>query len=103
MIERIGLYTGTFDPLTNGHLDIIKRASQQFDHLYIGIFKNDQKNPMFPTDQRVEMIRETISGLTELENVTVIRHESDLTVNVAKKTRRNSFSSVSSKCNRLGI
>lgn len=43
MIERIGLYTGTFDPLTNGHLDIIKRASQQFDHLYIGIFKNDQK------------------------------------------------------------
>ena len=43
MTEKIGLFTGTFDPLTNGHLDVIKRASQHFDQLYVGIFKNDQK------------------------------------------------------------
>ncbi|MGM9886745.1 MAG: pantetheine-phosphate adenylyltransferase [Lactococcus sp.] len=85
MAEKIGLYTGTFDPLTNGHLDIIKRASKQFDKLYIGIFKNDQKNPMFPTEQRKKMISESLSALTGLENVSVIVHESDLTVNVAKK------------------
>ena len=47
MTEKIGLFTGTFDPLTNGHLDVIKRASQHFDQLYVGIFKNDQKNPLF--------------------------------------------------------
>lgn len=47
MTEKIGLFTGTFDPLTNGHLDIIKRASQHFDQLYVGIFKNDQKIHFF--------------------------------------------------------
>lgn len=43
MTEKIGLFTGTFDPLTNGHLDIIKRASQHFDQLYVGIFKMTRK------------------------------------------------------------
>lgn len=40
---KIGLYTGTFDPITNGHLDIIHRAAKLFDKLYVGIFNNDKK------------------------------------------------------------
>ena len=64
MTEKIGLFTGTFDPLTNGHLDVIKRASQHFDQLYVGIFKNDQKNPLFPTDNRVEMLEEALTSLS---------------------------------------
>lgn len=82
MTEKIGLFTGTFDPLTNGHLDIIARASLLFDKLYVGIFKNDSKNPMFPTAQRKRILEETLASL---ENVEVIVHERDLTVNVAKK------------------
>ena len=85
MTEKIGLFTGTFDPLTNGHLDIIKRASQHFDQLYVGIFKNDQKNPLFPTDKRVEMLEEALTNLSVTHKVKVIKHERDLTVNIAKK------------------
>lgn len=44
---KIGLYTGTFDPITNGHLDIIHRAAKLFDKLYVGIFNNDKKIPSF--------------------------------------------------------
>lgn len=85
MTEKIGLFTGTFDPLTNGHLDIICRASQHFDKLYVGIFKNDQKNPLFSTEKRVEMLKEALTDLSVNENIEVITHERDLTVNIAKK------------------
>lgn len=80
--EKIGLFTGTFDPLTNGHLDIIERASKLFDILYVGIFKNDSKNPLFTTDERKVMIEKEVASF---ENVKVIVHEKDLTVNIAKK------------------
>lgn len=92
MTEKIGLFTGTFDPLTNGHLDIIKRASHLFDKLYVGIFKNDQKNPMFSTTERVQMIQQALldenqaqSVENQISNVEVITHDHDLTVNVAQK------------------
>ena len=71
MTEKIGLFTGTFDPLTNGHLDVIKRASQHFDQLYVGIFKNDQKNPLFPTDKRVEMLEEALTSLSVTHKVKI--------------------------------
>lgn len=54
---RIGLYPGTFDPITNGHLDIIGRAVKLVDRLVIGVARNDDKGPLFTTDQRVEMVR----------------------------------------------
>lgn len=79
---KIGLFTGTFDPLTNGHLDIIARASQLFDKLYVGIFKNDSKNPMFTTDERRQMLEKI---LVKFDNVEIIVHERDLTVNIAEK------------------
>ena len=80
--EKIGLFTGSFDPLTRGHLDIIKRASKLFDKLYVGIFTNDSKKPMFTTNKRQDMLYEATKEMT---NVQIIVHESDLTVNIGKK------------------
>jgi pantetheine-phosphate adenylyltransferase len=60
---RIGLYPGTFDPVTNGHTDIIRRATKLVDRIVIGVARNDDKGPLFSTDERVEMLREAVSGL----------------------------------------
>ena len=62
---RIGIYPGTFDPITNGHTDIIRRAIKIVDRLVIGVARNDGKGPLFSTDQRVEIVREEV---THLEN-----------------------------------
>ena len=53
---RIGLYPGTFDPITNGHMDIIGRAMKLVDRLVIGVAQNDDKGPLFTTAERVEMV-----------------------------------------------
>ena len=55
--KRTGLYPGTFDPVTLGHLDIIKRAVKLVDHLVIGVATNAPKNPIFSLDERVEMVK----------------------------------------------
>lgn len=60
---RIGLYPGTFDPVTNGHMDIIGRAVKLVDRLVIGVARNDDKGPLFTTDQRVEMVRAEVAHL----------------------------------------
>ncbi|NQV48352.1 MAG: pantetheine-phosphate adenylyltransferase [Rhodospirillaceae bacterium] len=53
---RIGVYPGSFDPITNGHLDIISRATKVVDRLVIGVAKNTGKDPLFSIDERVEMV-----------------------------------------------
>tara|TARA_S200000501_G_scaffold348986_1_gene364707 strand:+ start:515 stop:1009 length:495 start_codon:yes stop_codon:yes gene_type:complete len=60
---RIGLYPGTFDPLTLGHLDIITRASSLVDKLVIGVAINNDKNPLFTLDERVELIKKEVDRL----------------------------------------
>lgn len=60
---RIGLYPGTFDPVTNGHMDIIGRAVKLVDRLVIGVARNDDKGPLFTTDQRVEMVHAEVAHL----------------------------------------
>ena len=60
---RIGLYPGTFDPVTNGHMDIIGRAVKLVDRLVIGVAQNDDKGPLFTTAERVEMVRAEVAGL----------------------------------------
>jgi pantetheine-phosphate adenylyltransferase len=60
---RIGLYPGTFDPVTNGHMDIIGRAVKLVDRLVIGVARNDDKGPLFTTDERVDMLRAEVQGL----------------------------------------
>lgn len=57
------LYTGSFDPMTNGHLDIITRASKMFDKLVVGVIVNPNKKPLFTKEERVEMIEEAVADL----------------------------------------
>jgi pantetheine-phosphate adenylyltransferase len=63
MKRRIGVYPGTFDPITNGHGDIIRRALNVVDHLVIGVARNDAKGPLFSTDERVEIVRDEMNHL----------------------------------------
>ena len=60
---RIGLYPGTFDPVTNGHMDIIGRATKLVDRLVIGVAQNDDKGPLFTTAERVEMVAAEVATL----------------------------------------
>jgi pantetheine-phosphate adenylyltransferase len=65
MTRRIGIYPGTFDPITNGHTDIIRRALHVVDHLVIGVARNDGKGPLMSTDERVQIVRDEV---THIEN-----------------------------------
>ena len=60
------LYPGTFDPPTNGHVDLIHRGSKLFDHLTIGVLLNPVKNPLFTVAERVEMLREATSSMSNV-------------------------------------
>jgi pantetheine-phosphate adenylyltransferase len=62
------IYPGSFDPLTNGHLDLIARAAKIFDHLVVAILRNSSKNPLFTIEERVAMLSE---GTSEFSNVSV--------------------------------
>ena len=63
MTRRVGIYPGTFDPITNGHHDIIRRALHIVDHLVIGVARNDAKGPLFSTDERVAIVRDEMDHL----------------------------------------
>ncbi len=63
MSQRIGIYPGTFDPITNGHTDIIRRALHVVDRLVIGVARNDAKGPLFSTDERVAIVRDEVAEL----------------------------------------
>jgi pantetheine-phosphate adenylyltransferase len=62
------IYPGSFDPLTNGHLDLIARGARIFDHLVVAILKNSEKAPLFSVDERVAMLTEAVQ---EFKNVSV--------------------------------
>jgi pantetheine-phosphate adenylyltransferase len=64
---RIAIYPGTFDPITNGHLDILERALRLFDKVIITIARNSAKNPLFSEKERLEMIRQSIRTLKGVE------------------------------------
>ncbi len=68
---RIALYPGTFDPITNGHVDIIARAARLVDKLVIGVAMNDGKGPLFSLDERVELVRAE-TDLIAAKNGTII-------------------------------
>jgi pantetheine-phosphate adenylyltransferase len=59
----IGVYPGTFDPITKGHSDIISRASRVVDHLYVAVARNAGKGPLFSIDERVEMVRDDVAEM----------------------------------------
>lgn len=64
---RTAIYPGSFDPITNGHLDVIERASRLFDHLVIAVANNSEKRPLFSADERVRLIAESVAGLPNVE------------------------------------
>lgn len=63
---RLALYPGTFDPITNGHLDVVERAAQLFDQVIVAVTTNSSKSPLFTVDERLEMIREATAGLANV-------------------------------------
>ncbi len=79
--RRNAVYPGTFDPITNGHQDLIRRAAGIFDRVVIGIAANPGKAPLFSVEERVELSR---GVLAELRNVTVLGY-SGLTVDFARE------------------
>jgi pantetheine-phosphate adenylyltransferase len=64
---RTAVYPGSFDPITNGHLDIIKRASKIFDRVIVAVLINSSKKPMFTTGERKELIEEVVSDIENVE------------------------------------
>ena len=80
---RIAIYPGTFDPITNGHIDIIKRTVQLFDRVIVAVTTNPAKSPLFDINDRIEMIK---SSTKDMQNVEVDGFD-DLLVNYALKKR----------------
>ncbi len=64
---KLAIYPGTFDPVTNGHLDLIDRGSKIVDRLIVGVLRNLEKEPLFSLDERVEMMREVTAGSAQVE------------------------------------
>ncbi|MBN8903965.1 MAG: pantetheine-phosphate adenylyltransferase [Rhodospirillales bacterium 69-11] len=69
--RRIGLYPGTFDPVTNGHLDIIGRAARQLDKLVVGVAINSGKGPMFSLEERVELVTAEIAPIADKHGMVI--------------------------------
>ncbi len=82
---RRAIFPGSFDPLTNGHLDVIKRSLPLFDEIIIAVLNNPEKNPMFSVEERVEMIGQIIPSLDHSECKLSVRSFSGLTAEFAKQ------------------
>jgi len=83
---KIAVYPGTFDPVTNGHIDVIERALKLFDKLYVVVGDNPQKEPTFTAKERVEMLKESLKlhkGKIEVE------HFQGLLLNYVKRKKSN--------------
>lgn len=83
--RKIALYPGTFDPITNGHFDIIERSLELFDEIIIAVASSEDKKPMFTLEQRIQMIREATQ---HLKNVSVLGFD-NLTVELARAHNSN--------------
>ncbi|PST92988.1 pantetheine-phosphate adenylyltransferase [Photobacterium sp. NCIMB 13483] len=84
MTTRV-IYPGTFDPITNGHLDLIERAAAMFDHVIVGVAFNPSKKPLFTLEERVELAQQITAHLPNVEIVGF----SGLLVNFAKEHNAN--------------
>ena len=64
--SRVAIYPGSFDPITNGHLDLIRRAGDQFEELVVAVLRHDTKDAEFPLEKRLELIRKSVEGLANV-------------------------------------
>lgn len=85
-MPSIALYPGSFDPVSNGHIDMIKKAAVLFDRVVVAVATNASKNTLFTADERVRLIEENLTGL---ENVEVVKHTGGLTVDLAEELNAN--------------
>ena len=69
MSQIVAIYPGSFDPITNGHLDLIRRGARLFDRLIVAVLRNDSKQPLFSVQERMDMLSEVIPP--DLPNVEV--------------------------------
>jgi len=81
--KKIAVYPGSFDPVTNGHIDVIKRAIQLFDQVIVAVIDNANKNVLFSVEERMEMLRAVTRGLSGV----VVSHFDGLLVDYVKKKR----------------
>jgi len=87
MTQKIAIYPGTFDPITFGHIDLIKRASRLFDHIVVGIAESSRKKTLFSLKERLNLAKQVALPLS---NVTVIGFES-LLIEFAKQQHSNTI------------
>ncbi len=83
-MTKIAVYPGTFDPITNGHMDIIRRASLIFDHLIVAVAKDTSKNPLFDVEERRSMVQNEIFDY-EFDCFVEVKYLDGLLVNFAEK------------------
>ncbi len=81
-MSKIAVYPGGFDPITNGHLDIVRRASQMFDRVVVAVASSVDKHPLFTIDERIDMVQKAVAGL---HNVRVDRIDGLLVDYVRRK------------------
>ena len=79
----IGIYPGTFDPITNGHIDIIRRATRMVDHLIVAVARNDGKGPLFGTGERLDMVRGSLADIESYGAILEARTFSNLLISFA--------------------
>ena len=84
---RIGVYPGTFDPVTKGHLHLIKRASKMVDHLIVAVAANTRKNPLFTQKERVDMLEHDIANMYEKYCDVEVRPFDKLLIHFAKDVK----------------
>jgi pantetheine-phosphate adenylyltransferase len=88
MADRIGIYPGTFDPVTNGHLDIIGRAARLVDKLVIGVAQNTGKGPLFTLEERVELMRKECAPVATRTGTPIeVKHFSTLLIHFASSEK----------------
>ena len=78
---RRAVYPGSFDPVTNGHIDIIKRAANQFDEIIVAVLRNSSKTPLFSAEERVNILNEVLKDMPSVS----VRAFEGLTVNFVKE------------------
>lgn len=69
MKQAVAVYPGTFDPFTRGHEDLVRRASELFDHVIVAVARSNSKNPIFALEERVNIAREAVAGFPNVEVV----------------------------------
>lgn len=87
--HRIGIYPGTFDPVTKGHLHLIKRASKLVDHLVVAVAANNRKNPLFNQKERIDMVKADIDNMYEKYCDIEVRGFDKLLIHFARDMKAN--------------